>query len=134
VVNVSGHRISTAEVQEAIKAHPAFAEVAAVGRPHEIKGQSIATFVTLSGPSHDPDSLELDVHRMVCDFLGPYEAPTDIFVVGDLPRTHSGKQANRYLMKLAAQEHHKSIIDVSMIQNTSILAELETKVLRRVNY
>jgi acetyl-CoA synthetase len=87
VVKVSGHRIGTAEVQEAIKAHPAIAEAAAVGRPHEIKGQSIATFVTLSGPSDDSDSLELDVHRMVCDFLGPYAAPTDIFVVSDLPRT-----------------------------------------------
>ena len=71
---------------------------------------------------------------MVCDFLGPYAAPTDIFVASDLPRTHSGKPANRYLMKFAAQEHHKSIIDVNMIQNTSILAESKTKVLRRVNY
>ena len=134
VVNVSGHRISTVEVQEAIKAHPAIAEAAAVGRPHEIKGQSIATFVTLSGPSDDADSLELDVRRMVSDFLGPYAAPSDIFVVSDLPRTHSGKLAKGYLMKLAAQEHLKSIIDVSMIQNTNILAELEAEVLHRDKY
>lgn len=134
VVNVSGHRISTAEVEEAIKTHPAIADVAAVGRPHEIKGQCIATFVTLSGPCDDPDSMELDVHRMVSNFLGPYAAPTDIFVVSELPRTHSGKLAKGYLMKLAAQEHLQADLDVSMIQNTSILAELETEVLHRDNY
>ena len=134
VVKVSSHRISTAEVQEAIKTHPAIAKAAAVGRPHKIKGQSIATFVTLSGPSDDADSLELDVRRMVSDFLGPYAAPSDIFVVSDLPRTHSGKLAKGYLMKLAAQEHLKSIIDVSMIQNTNILAELEAEVLHRDKY
>lgn len=134
VVNVSGHRISTAEVEEAIKTHPAIDEVAAVGRPHKIKGQCIATFVTLSGPCDDPDSLELDVHRIVTDFLGPYAAPTDIFVVSELPRTHSGKLAKGYLIKLAAQEHLHSDIDVSMIQDTSILAELEIEALNRDNY
>ena len=134
VVNVSGHRISTAEVEEAIKRHPAIAEVAAVGRPHEIKGQCIATFVTLTGAFDDPDTIELEVHRMVSDYLGPYAAPTDIFVVTELPRTHSGKLAKGYLMKLAAQEHLTSDIDNSMIQNTSILAELESEALNRDNY
>lgn len=134
VVNVSGHRISTTEVEEAIKRHSAISEVAAVGRPHEIKGQCIATFVTLAAAVKDPDVIELEVHRMVADYLGPYAAPTDIFVVPELPRTHSGKIAKGYLMKLAAQEHLESSIDSSMIQNTSILAELESESLNRDNY
>jgi hypothetical protein len=71
---------------------------------------------------------------MVSDYLGPYAAPTDIFVVTELPRTHSGKLAKGYLMKLAAQEHLTSDIDNSMIQNTSILAELESEALNRDNY
>jgi acetyl-CoA synthetase len=134
VVNVSGHRISTAEVEQAIKRHQGISEVAAVGRPHDLKGQVIAAFVTLSKSSEDPNSIEHQVHQMVAEELGSYAAPTDIFVVSELPRTHSGKIAKGYLMKLAAQEHLNSKLDTSMIQNKDVIADLEKEALLRDNY
>ncbi len=134
VVNVSGHRISTVEVEQAIKRHQSISEAAAVGRPHELKGQVIAAFVTLSSPSEDPDSIEHQVHQMVSDDLGSYASPTDIFVVSELPRTHSGKIAKGYLMRLAAQEHLITKLDISMIQNRGVIPELEREASLRDNY
>jgi len=134
VVNVSGHRISTIEVEDAAKRHNDVIDVSAVGRPHEIKGQCIAIFVVVKKTFKPSADLELEIYKNVKDALGGYAAPTDIFIVEELPRTHSGKVAKGYLMKLAAQENLKEEVDTSMIQNSEILAALEEEALNRDNY
>ena len=134
VVNVSGHRISTKEVEDAARKHDDVIDLAAVGRPHELKGQCIALYVVLKKIVKDLTDVEHEIYTKVKETLGGYAAPTDIFVVEELPRTHSGKIAKGYLMKLAAQEHLKEDIDTSMILNNEILAALEEESLHRDNY
>lgn len=134
VVNVSGHRISTTEVEKAAQRHSNVIDVAAVARPHQIMGQCIAIFVVLQENDKSCHDIELEIYNNVRSSLGGYAAPTDVFIVKELPRTHSGKIAKGYLMKLAAQEHLKEDIDTSMIQNCEILAGLEEETSHRDSY
>ncbi|MBN2035085.1 MAG: acetate--CoA ligase [Deltaproteobacteria bacterium] len=104
VINVSGHRLGTAEVESAIAAHPAVAEAAVVGYPHEIKGQAIYAFITLK-PNHSPsEALRLEILQQVRRMIGPVATPERIQWAEALPKTRSGKIMRRLLRKISANE------------------------------
>ena len=100
VLNVSGHRLGTAEIESALVAHEAVAEAAAVGRPHDLKGQAVAVFVTLkSGYAPSPE-LEKDLRNHVGKVIGAIAKPDDIHFTPSLPKTRSGKIIRRLLKEL----------------------------------
>src|SRR5690606_1209908 len=101
VLNVAGHRIGTMELESALVSHPAVAEAAVIGIPHEIKGQAIAAFVTMRG-EEAKDPLIVDELRMhVSDKIGPIAKPDRIFLTYELPKTRSGKIMRRLLRDIA---------------------------------
>ncbi|MEY3395002.1 MAG: acetate--CoA ligase [Verrucomicrobiota bacterium] len=100
VLNVSGHRLGTAEIESALVAHPAVAEAAVVGRPHDLKGQAVASFVTLKlGFSATPD-LENELRNHVGRVIGAIAKPDDVYFTPALPKTRSGKIIRRLLKEL----------------------------------
>jgi acetyl-CoA synthetase len=102
VINVSGHRLGTMEVESALVAHPKVAEAAVVGRPHDLKGQAISAFVTLEG-SHKPSKdLKDELRAWVAKQIGALARPDDIRFTDALPKTRSGKIMRRLLRELAA--------------------------------
>jgi acetyl-CoA synthetase len=123
VINVSGHRLGTAEIESAIEAHPAVAEAAVVGFPHEIKGQAIYAFIVLK-PAHGPsDALRSEILLQVRHLIGPIATPERIQWVEALPKTRSGKIMRRLLRKISAN-------DLSDMGDTSTL--LDPEVVKRL--
>ena len=121
VLNVSGHRLSTIEVESALVSHPLVAEAAAVGRPDEIKGQAVSVFVTLrSGQAGDALKKELQAH--VKKEIGSLAVPDDIRFTATLPKTRSGKIMRRLLRDIAAGK--ESTGDTSTLEDFSVLAKL----------
>jgi acetyl-CoA synthetase len=121
VLNVAGHRLSTIEVESALVSHPAVAESAAVGRPHEVKGEAIAVFVTLrSGEPNDAMKDELRKH--VRHQIGALAVPDDIHFAATLPKTRSGKIMRRLLRDVAAGR--ESVGDTSTLEDYTVLAKL----------
>ncbi len=116
VINVSGHRLGTAEVESALVAHPAVAEAAVVGFPHEIKGQGIYAYVTLNADRQSSDELRKELILWVRKEIGAIAAPDFIQWAPGLPKTRSGKIMRRILRKIAAN-------DISDLGDTSTLAE-----------
>jgi acetyl-CoA synthetase len=104
VINVSGHRIGTAEVESALVAHPKVAEAAVVGMPHEIKGQAIYAFVTLNAGEAGDDALRKELNQLVRREIGALAAPEKIHFTPALPKTRSGKIMRRILRKIAEGE------------------------------
>ncbi|NJB85023.1 acetyl-CoA synthetase [Lewinella marina] len=104
VINVSGHRMGTAEVENAIDEHPLVVETAVVGYPHEIKGQGIYAYVILSPGQHDADRLREEIIETVRHEIGPIAKPDKIQFVEELPKTRSGKIMRRILRKVASGE------------------------------
>ncbi|MBN1419714.1 MAG: acetate--CoA ligase [Planctomycetes bacterium] len=102
VINVSGHRLGTAEVESALVAHEAVAEAAVVGMPHEIKGQGIYAYVILNAGFEGSDDLKKDLVKQVRKEIGPIATPDKIQFTPGLPKTRSGKIMRRILKKLAA--------------------------------
>ncbi len=97
VIKVSGHRLGTAEVESALVSHPAVAEAAAIGLPHEVKGQAIYTFVLLrTGFTSSPELAE-ELRQHVANHMGPIARPEDVKFVDKLPKTRSGKIMRRVL-------------------------------------
>ena len=123
VINVSGHRLSTIEVESALVSHPMVAEAAAVGRPDDIKGQAIAVFVTLKNGVAS-DSLKDELKRHVRKEIGALAQPDDIRFTSSLPKTRSGKIMRRLLRDIAAGK--ESIGDTSTLEDYSILAKLRS--------
>ncbi len=115
-INVSGHLMSTAEVESALVAHPKVAEAAVVGFPHDIKGQGIYCYVTLMDGEEGTDALEHDLKTWVRIEIGPIATPDIIQFSPDLPKTRSGKIMRRLLRKIAEQ-------DVANLGDTSTLAD-----------
>ena len=104
VLNVSGHRIGTAEVENAINMHTGVVESAVVGYPHEIKGQGIYAYVIFSGNKTDEPSIRKDISQTVARVIGPIARPDKIQLVNGLPKTRSGKIMRRILRKIAEGE------------------------------
>jgi acetyl-CoA synthetase len=102
VINVSGHRMGTAEVESALVAHPKVAEAAVVGFPHEIKGEGIYAYVTLNVGVEKSDDLKKELVAHVRKEIGPIATPDKIQWADGLPKTRSGKIMRRILKKIAA--------------------------------
>jgi acetyl-CoA synthetase len=116
VINVSGHRLGTAEIESALVAHPAVAEAAVVGYPHEIKGQGIYAYVTLNADRTPTEALRGELIQWVRHEIGPFAAPDLIQWAPGLPKTRSGKIMRRILRKVAEG-------DVGNLGDTSTLAD-----------
>ena len=128
VLNVSGHRLGTMEVESALVAHPRVAEAAVVGRPHEIKGESIAAFVVIKGerPIDSAATMLTDELRSwVAKQIGPIAKPDDIHYSDNLPKTRSGKIMRRLLRAIARGEEIKQ--DISTLENEEIVKQLQGK-------
>jgi acetyl-CoA synthetase len=104
VINVSGHRLGTAEVESALVSHPAVAEAAVVGMPHDIKGQGIYAYVTLVVGQQESEELRKELVKHVRTEIGPIATPDVIQWAPALPKTRSGKIMRRILRKIAAND------------------------------
>ncbi len=116
VINVSGHRLGTAEIESALVAHPKVAEAAVVGMPHEVKGQAIYAYVTVKAGVKEDDELLKELRTHVRKEIGPIATPDVIQFASGLPKTRSGKIMRRILRKIAAG-------DTSELGDTSTLAD-----------
>ncbi|TDJ29408.1 MAG: acetate--CoA ligase [Gammaproteobacteria bacterium] len=124
VMNVSGHRIGTAEVESALVLHQAVAEAAVVGFPHEVKGEGIYAYVTLmAGNNDDPDKLREELINMVRREIGAFAKPDAIQWAPGLPKTRSGKIMRRILRKIAANELD-DLGDISTLAEPAVVDEL----------
>jgi acetyl-CoA synthetase len=124
VINVSGHRIGTAEVENAVNEHPRVIESAVVGYPHDIKGQGIYAYIITDGVIKDPEQFKREIHEVVTKMIGPIAKPDRIQIVEGLPKTRSGKIMRRILRKVAAHESD-SIGDVSTLLNPEVVESLK---------
>ncbi len=122
VINVSGHRLSTMEVESALVAHPRVAEAAVVARPDELKGQAIAAFVTLEWGNEPNDDLKEELRRWVAKEIGALAKPDDIRFADMLPKTRSGKIMRRLLREIATSG--EVLGDVTTLEDFSVLAKL----------
>jgi acetyl-CoA synthetase len=125
VLNVSGHRLSTIEIESALVSHPAVAEAAAVGRPHEIKGEAVTVFVTLSGGFEPTEQLRQELKDHVRREIGALAVPDDIRFSTSLPKTRSGKIMRRLLRDVAAGR--QTVGDTTTLEDYSVLARLRTE-------
>ena len=131
VINVSGHRMGTAEVESALVAHSSVAEAAVVGYPHDIKGQGIYCYVTLMGGDEPSDKLRIELRNWVRQEIGPIASPDVIQWAPGLPKTRSGKIMRRILRKIA-EDDYGSLGDVSTLADPSVVDELITNHLEQV--
>ncbi|HUZ04986.1 MAG TPA: acetate--CoA ligase [Acidobacteriaceae bacterium] len=122
VINVSGHRLGTMEVESALVAHPKVAEAAVVGRPHALKGQAIAAFVTLESQYKPSPTLKEELRDWVAKEIGALAKPDDIRFTDALPKTRSGKIMRRLLRELAATGEVKG--DITTLEDFNVLTRL----------
>jgi acetyl-CoA synthetase len=124
VLNVSGHRIGTAEVESALVLHPAVAEAAVVGYPHAIKGEGIYAYVTpMTGTAIAPDTLRQELAELVRREIGPIAKPDVIQLAPGLPKTRSGKIMRRILRKIAANEL-ENLGDTTTLADPAVVEDL----------
>jgi acetyl-CoA synthetase len=123
VINVSGHRIGTAEVESALVAHPKVAEAAVVGFPHDIKGQAIYAYVTLNVGEEGSDELRKELNQQVRSEIGALAAPEKIHFTPALPKTRSGKIMRRILRKIA-EGANEGFGDTSTLADPSVVDAL----------
>ena len=123
VINVSGHRLGTAEVESALVLHPKVAEAAVVGYPHDIKGQGIYAYVTLIAEAEPTEELRKELVAWVRHEIGPIATPDAIHWAPGLPKTRSGKIMRRILRKIAANET-ESLGDTSTLADPSVVDDL----------
>jgi acetyl-CoA synthetase len=122
VLNVAGHRIGTMEVESALVDHPSVAEAAVVGRPHDIKGQAVAAFVTLKEGQKGGESVVTDLKDHVVRKIGAIARPDDIIFAADLPKTRSGKIMRRLLRDIA---EGKALGDTTTLADPAVVARLK---------
>jgi len=122
VINVSGHRLGTMEVEAALVAHPAVAEAAVVGRPDELKGQAITAFVSLESSHHPSPQLKQELRAWVAKEIGSLARPDDIRFTQALPKTRSGKIMRRLLRELATSGDIKG--DTTTLEDFTVIAQL----------
>jgi acetyl-CoA synthetase len=123
VINVSGHRMGTAEVENAIDEHPDVIESAVVGYPHEIKGQGIYAFAICDKSEKTPEDLEEEIKQLVRKIIGPIAKPEHVQIVSGLPKTRSGKIMRRILRKVASRDL-SSLGDISTLLNPEVVDEI----------
>ena len=123
VINVSGHRMGTAEVENAINEHPNVVESAVVGYPHNIKGQGIYAYVIINKPVEDVDAFRKEVVAVVRKQIGPIAKPDMIQIVSGLPKTRSGKIMRRILRKVASSDT-SNLGDTSTLLNPEVVQEV----------
>jgi acetyl-CoA synthetase len=123
VINVSGHRMGTAEVESALVAHEKVSEAAVVGYPHDIKGQGIYAYVTLMAGVEPSDELRKELVTWVRKEIGPIAAPDQIQFSPGLPKTRSGKIMRRILRKIAEDEPG-SLGDTSTLADPAVVDDL----------
>jgi acetyl-CoA synthetase len=124
VMNVSGHRVSTMEVESALVDHPAVAEAAVIGRPHEIKGQGIAAFVTIKHGVPTSDSLKDEIKQHVAKKIGALARPDDVVYAAELPKTRSGKIMRRLLRDVA---EGRALGDTTTLADPAVVAALKER-------
>jgi acetyl-CoA synthetase len=122
VLNVAGHRIGTMEVESALVDHPRVAEAAVVGRPHEIKGQAVAAFVTLKEGTQGSEILVGELKDHVVKKIGAIARPDDVIFAADLPKTRSGKIMRRLLRDIA---EGKTLGDTTTLADPAVVARLK---------
>ena len=123
VLNVSGHRMGTAEVESALVAHPKVAEAAVVGYPHDIKGQGIYAYVTLVTGAKADDSLATELRQWTRTQIGPIATPDLLQWAPQLPKTRSGKIMRRILRKIAANEYNQ-LGDTTTLTDPAVVDDL----------
>jgi acetyl-CoA synthetase len=128
VINVSAHRLSTAEVESAIVSHEGVAEAAVVGQTDELTGQAIVAFVTLVGGGDGDDALRDDIRAHVASRIGKLARPKRIIWADDLPKTRSGKIMRRLLRDIA---EGRELGDVTTLRDPDVMAALEEKIKER---
>jgi acetyl-CoA synthetase len=121
VMNVSGHRLSTIEIESALVDHPAVAESAVVGRHDETTGQAVAAFVTLKGDVTGDEALIAELRDHVAEKIGPIAKPRSIVLTHDLPKTRSGKIMRRLLRDIS---EHRKLGDVTTLANADVVQEI----------
>ena len=122
VINVSGHRLGTAEIESSLVAHGKVAEAAVVGRPDELKGQAIAAFVTLAEGQEPSEALKQELRQWVANEIGALARPDDLRFIQMLPKTRSGKIMRRLLREVAETGDVKG--DTTTLEDFSVLAKL----------
>lgn len=126
VLNVSGHRLGTMEIESALVANPLVAEAAVVGKPHEVKGEAVVAFVVLKGPrpsGEEAQKIAAQLRNWVGEQIGPIAKPDEIRFGDNLPKTRSGKIMRRLLRSIAKGEEIAQ--DVSTLENPAILEQLK---------
>ena len=121
VINVSGHRLGTMEIESALVSHPTVAEAAVVGRPDEMKGQAVVAFVTLEGGRHGDAKLRDELRQHVVKEIGALARPDDLRFTDALPKTRSGKIMRRLLRQIAAGD--QKLGDTTTLEDLSVLAK-----------
>ena len=124
VMNVSGHRISTAEVESALVDHPAVAEAAVVGKNDDVTGQAICCFVSLREGFHDSEALGKELRNHVGTKLGKFTIPKYLTFTQELPKTRSGKIMRRLLRDIA---EGRILGDTTTLADSSVVAELQAR-------
>jgi acetyl-CoA synthetase len=123
VLNVSGHRLGTAEIESALVGHAGVTEAAVVGFPHDIKGQGIWCYVTLKAGVEPSDALKKELRDHVRAEIGPLASPDVIQWAPGLPKTRSGKIMRRILRKIA-EGHPDQLGDISTLADPAVVADL----------
>jgi acetyl-CoA synthetase len=124
VLNVAGHRLGTMEVESALVDHPMVAEAAVVGKPHEIKGQSISAFVTVKEGVRPSDALAQELKEHVTQRIGAIARPEQILFAADLPKTRSGKIMRRLLRDIA---EGKALGDTTTLADPAVVSKLKAE-------
>ena len=124
VMNVSGHRVSTMEVESALVDHPFVAEAAVIGRTHEIKGQAIAAFVTIKAGRPQTEELKKEIKEHVAKKIGALARPDDVIYAAELPKTRSGKIMRRLLRDVA---EGRALGDTTTLADATVVSELKKK-------
>lgn len=124
VMNISGHRIGTAEVENAINMHSGVIESAVVGYPHDIKGQGIYAYVIMDHASHDPVQIKKDISATVTKVIGAIARPDKIQIVSGLPKTRSGKIMRRILRKIAEGDV-SNLGDISTLLDPAVVEKIK---------
>jgi acetyl-CoA synthetase len=126
VLNVSGHRLGTAEIESALVAHPAVAEAAVVGRPDDLKGQAVVAFVTLKGGFEESEALEKELRNHVGTMIGAIAKPDDLHITPGLPKTRSGKIMRRLLKELVTSGSISG--NITTLEDFSVITHLQNKI------